>query len=177
MNRRNLFLSLTLSVAGGVSLSACSESPVGPSAAVTSLARNLSQSPTVNIDGTWNFDEQAVFLLYEFDGGQATKVFKCSSQGTYTFVQTGTTFTGSYVQIGLCTAADGTSFDLNFPNGEFINGTISARHLSFDTADGCHYEGAVSGKAMTSMQGGATCGGGKGDGNFGIYTANWSATR
>ena len=172
MNGRTLILSLTLSV-GGVLLSACSESPAGPLAVVTSLAPSSSKSaaPIPNIGGNWTFHEDGTYLEYNVDGG-AAKAYRCSSDGTYTFAQTGDAFTGSFDQSGSCTAADGTTFPLDFTNASVTNGKIQGGRLRF-LADGCaRYEGAVRGPTQTTMGGAGQCSG------LGFsYRANWSATR
>ena len=174
MNRLNRFLTLTLSVAGGILASACTESPTAPSRSSTSPAPSESRSaPTpANIDGVWSLDEK--FILILFGAGGASTVYKCTDQGSYTFVQTGTTFTGSWVEAnGLCTANDGSSFEFSGTGG-VINGVISNRHLTFDTAEGCHAEATVSGAALNTMQGTAKCGS-PSDGF--MINSQWSATR
>lgn len=125
-----------------------------------------------NIGGVWTFHEDATFLLYDFVG-HATKAFRCGSDGTYTFVQTGATFTGSFGQIGVCTAADGTSFPNDFTGAPVTGGTIQGLHVRFDAA-GCLVDGAFRGPSLRTMGGSARRGGG---GIFGTYRASWSATR
>lgn len=172
MNGRNLILSLTLSV-GGVLLSACSESPAGPLAVVTSLAPSSSKSAASipNIGGNWTFHEDGIFLKYNADGG-AAKAYRCSSDGTYTFVQTGDAFTGSFDQSGSCTASDGTTFPLSFTDASVEAGKIQGGRLSF-LADGCaRYEGAVRGPTQSEMGGAGQCS----RPEF-SYRASWSATR
>ena len=129
-------------------------------------------SGTADINGVWPFHEDATLLLYDFVG-HATKVFQCSSDGTYAFVQTGTTFTGMYDQVGVCTAADGTTFPNNVTGGT-VSGTIQVRHLRYTSADGCSFDEAVRGATINEMGGSVRCGRG---GDFGIYRGSWSATR
>jgi hypothetical protein len=172
MNGRTLFLSLTLSV-GGVLLSACSESPAGPLAGVTSLAPSSSKSasPIPDISGNWTFHEDGTYLQYNVDGG-AAKAYRCSSDGMYTFAQTGNAFAGSFNQSGSCTAADGTTFPLEFTDASVTDGKIQGGRLSF-VADGApRYEGAVRGPTQSTM-GGA----GQVSGSGFSYRASWSATR
>ena len=127
---------------------------------------------TVDISGDWSFHEDATFLLFHF-GSQATKAFRCSSDGTYTFVQVGNTFTGTFGQVGVCTAADGTSFPNDFSGAPVTGGTIQGMHVRFDAA-GCLANGALRGPELSVMGGGIHCGGG---GTFGTYRAAWSAWR
>ena len=153
---------------------ACADSTVGPSTPEGSAPSNARhQAAGADISGSWSFHEDATFVLYHFGGGRGAKVFRCSSDGTYTLAQTGDAFTGSYVQTGTCTAADGTSFPNDF-DGVTVTGTVQGRHLTFQTADGCTYEAAVRGAALDAMGGAASCGGPK---FGGTYRATFSATR
>ena len=152
----------------------CADPAMGPRKYEAAIAPLASQhaSSIVDISGAWTFHEDATFLLYNF-AGQATKAFRCSSDGTYNFVQSGITFTGSFDQVGSCTAADGTTFPNNFTGTPVTDGTIQGLHLSF-LADGCPYNGALRGPTLREMGGAGRCGGG---GTFGTYRASWSATR
>ncbi len=172
MNGRNLFLSLTLSV-GGILLSACSESPAGPSAGVTSLEPSSSKSASriPNINGDWTFHEDGTFLQYNVDG-RAAKAYRCSSDGTYTFAQTGDSFVGSFDQSGSCTASDGTTFPLTFTDASVTKGKIQGGRLRFLADDCARYEGAVRGPTHSTMGGAGQC-----SGSGFSYRASWSATR
>jgi hypothetical protein len=149
-------------------LAGCADSATGPSTTPRAAA---DASDPVDITGTWSYHEDATFLIYGDHSGAV--VFRCSSDGVYTFAQTGETFTGSYVQTGLCTGSDGSSFPNDF-DGVGVSGTVSAQQLQFDTADGCTYEGAVRGATDDAMGGAARCGGAA---FGGTYRATWSATR
>jgi hypothetical protein len=153
---------------------ACADRALAPAASEPTIASlDVQQAGvTADINGDWTFHEDATFLFFQV-AGNATKAFRCSSDGTYTFAQTGDTFTGSFDQIGVCTAADGTSFPNNFTDSPVTDGTIQGRNLRF-AADGCPYEGAVRGPTLSEMGGAGRCGGG---GTFGTYRASWSATR
>jgi len=154
---------------------ACVDPALAPptfDAAAPRLARQ-DASGDANIGGQWQYDEAATFLIFHYAGSGGAKPFRCSSTGTYTFVQAGSTFTGSYDQVGTCTASDGTTFPNNF-TGIGVEGTINGRHIRFMTADGCSYEGAVRGATLGVMGGAAQCGGPK---FGGTYRASWSATR
>jgi hypothetical protein len=153
---------------------ACADSTVGPSTPEGSAPSNARhQAASADISGSWSFHEDATFVLYHFGGGRGAKVFRCSSDGTYTFAQTGETFTGSYDQVGTCAAADGTTFPNDF-TGVTVEGAVHGRHLTFETADGCSYQGALKGPTLSEMGGAGKCGGG---GTFGTYRPTWSATR
>ena len=155
-------------------VSACGDPVMGPAASAPLAAPNALRqtSATVDISGVWPYHEDATFLLFDYSG-HATKAFRCSSDGAYTFVQTGDTFTGTLDQVGVCTAADGTTFANNFTGALVTEGTINGRHVKF-LADGCPYEGALRGPTLSEMGGAGRCGGG---GIFGTYRASWLATR
>ena len=166
--RRLLVCPLMLALA-----TACADSAVGPSTpgeGAPRLARQ--QAAGVDISGTWSFHEDATLLLYHF-GGRGTKAFRCSSDGTYTFAQTGQSFTGSYDQTGTCTAADGTTVPNDF-TGIGVEGTIQGHHVSFVTADGCTLQGGLRGPTLSVMGGASRCGGPE---FGGTYRAAWTATR
>lgn len=153
---------------------ACADPAMGPPTSVPNLASFAVQKAlgTADISGEWTFHEDATFLLYDF-AGHATKPFRCSSDGTYTFAQSGDTFTGTFDQVGSCTAADGTTFSNNFTGAPVTDGIIQGLHVRF-VADGCPYEGALRGPTLSEMGGAGRCGGG---GTFGTYRTSWSATR
>jgi hypothetical protein len=156
---------------------ACSDAATGaetPAAEGPRLAR-ADAAGTVNVTGVWTYHEDATLLLFTYpgDGRPGATAFRCSSDGTYTFAQTGDTFTGSYVQVGTCTAADGTTLPNDFTDVT-VTGTVQGRHLNFLTADGCRYEAAVRGATLDAMGGAASCGGPK---FGGTYRATFSATR
>jgi hypothetical protein len=155
--------------------SACSEPVLGPSASVPATASLAVQQAkaAVDISGDWTYHEDATFLFFDVGGGHATKAFRCSSDGTYNFVQTGDAFTGSLDQVGVCTAADGTSFPNDFTDVG-VSGTIQGRHLRFADNVGCAYEATVQGPTSSVISGSDRCGGG---GTFGTYRGIWSATR
>src|SRR5580765_5449131 len=94
-----------------------------------------------DIRGVWHFHEDATFVLYDYSGDHSgSKAFRCSTDGTYTFVQTGETFTGTFDQVGTCAAADGTTFPNTFAGP--VVGTIRGRHVSFQPPPGeCFDEG------------------------------------
>jgi hypothetical protein len=153
---------------------ACADSAVGPSTSAGGASARARQQAagTVDITGTWSFHEDATLLLYHF-GGRGTKAFRCSTDGTYTFVQTGKTFTGSYDQTGTCTAADGTTVPNDFTDIG-VEGTVQGHHVSFVTADGCTLQGGLRGPTLSVMGGASRCGGPK---FGGTYRAAWTATR
>jgi len=148
---------------------ACTEAATGPR-----VARQGAAGP-VDITGAWTYHEDATLLLFTYPGDDrpGAKAFRCSSDGVYTFAQTGETFTGSYDQVGTCSAADGTTLPNDF-TGVTVTGTVQGRHLNFLTADGCSYEAALRGATLDAMGGAARCGGPK---FGGTYRATFSATR
>jgi hypothetical protein len=96
-------------------VSACGDPDMGPATSAPHTAPSALRQPSASVDisGVWPYHEDATFLLFDY-ASNATKAFRCSSDGVYTFVQTGNTFTGSLDQVGVCTAADGTTFPNNF---------------------------------------------------------------
>lgn len=128
----------------------------------------------VDVSGVWHFHEDATFVLYDYNGEHSgSKSFKCSTDGIYTFVQTGESFTGTFDQTGTCTASDGTSFPNTFAGP--VAGTVRGRHVTFEPPPGeCFDVGEIKGPTLSEMGGSGRCGGG---GVFGTYRAVWSATR
>jgi len=145
-----------------------------PMSAAPRMAKDTAvNGVAIDVSGGWQFHEDATFVLYDFSGDHSgSKSFKCSTDGTYTFVQTGATFSGSFDQVGVCAATDGTTFPNTF-SGPVV-GTIKGRHVRFEPPPGeCSDEGELS-PALDEMHGSGKCGGG---GVFGTYRAHWSARR
>lgn len=157
--------------------SACSDASTGPTSAASAspLLVRVDALGAADITGIWTYHEDASFLIREYPGDSraGVKAFRCSSDGVYTFVQSGTALTGSYEQVGTCTANDGTSFPNNF-TGITVTGTIQGRHIDFMTADGCRYEATLRGATMDAMGGAGMCGAIK---FGGTYRATFSAVR
>jgi hypothetical protein len=161
-------------LAGGVACSEAATEPRSATMAAPRLAR-ADAAGAVDITGVWTYHEDATYLIAEYPGDDrlGAKAFRCSSDGVYTFAQTGDAFTGSYDQVGTCTAADGMTFANDF-TGVTVTGTVQGRHLNFVTADGCTYEAAVRGATLDTMGGAARCGAVK---FGGTYRATFSAAR
>ena len=157
---------------------ACTEAATGPgtvAGARPSRAR-ADAAEAVDITGTWPYHEDGTLLIRDFAGAQRRDVtaFRCSSDGVYTFAQTGDAFTGAYDQVGTCVAADGTTIPNDF-TGVTVTGTVRGRHLDFATVDGCTYEASVRGSARDAMGGAGRCGGLRLFG--GTYRATFTAER
>ena len=168
----------TLPVLAALILCGCDgnsiSSPPLPRMSPPLMAKDTVVAPVaIDISGAWQYHEDATFVLYDFSGEHSgSKAFKCSTDGTYTFVQIGTTFSGAFDQVGICAATDGTTFPNTF-SGPVV-GTIKGRHVRFEPPPGeCSDEGELS-PALDEMHGSGRCGGG---GVFGTYRAHWSATR
>lgn len=168
----------TLLVLAALVLCGCDGASITPPPAPLTLTMRMAKDTAVapvdiDISGVWRFHEDATFVLYDFSGAHSgSKSFKCSTDGTYTFAQTGATFSGSFDQVGTCAAADGTAFPNTF-SGPVI-GTIKGRHVRFEPPPGeCSDEGELA-PTLDRMHGSGRCGGG---GVFGTYRAHWSATR
>ena len=101
--------------------------------------------PAANADvaGDWNFIE----LLQEFEFG-----IVCNDTGTFSFVQNGTTVSGTYSQTGTCQGAS--SVD-NAATGNIVDGSVVGNNLTFSLT-ACTYEGTVNTEAGI-MTGGASC--------------------
>lgn len=155
----------------------CADAATGPEFAASTGPQPVRDAAAgaVDITGVWPYHEDAALVLYEDLGNHhlAATTFVCSSDGTYTFVQTGGSFTGSYDQTGTCTTGDGTTLPNDF-TGVTVTGTVQGSHLKFDTADGCAYVAAVRGHTLDVMDGEASCGSVE---FLGTYTATFSATR
>ena len=152
---------------------ACAESPVAPR--TPEVGRAQVGQPgygTVDITGSWSFHEDAEFIFYSQAPGQGAQTFRCSTNGTYDFVQTGQTFSGTYDQVGICTASDGTTMPNDFTDVT-LTGTINGRHVRWATTDSCFVEGALAGPSLDGLGGGGRC---RLQG-FGAYVFSWSATR
>lgn len=153
-------------------LAACAEPPLAPSDSPR-IARAVTPGyGTVDISGEWSFHEDAEAVFYSQVPGQGSTTYRCSTDGTYTFAQIGSTFTGSYDQIGTCTASDGSTIPNNF-TGVTLTGTINGRHVRWATVDGCFLEGTLVGPSLNELRGGGRC---RLQG-FGTYVTSWSATR
>ena len=136
----------TLLVLAALVLCGCDGASITPPPAPLTLTMRMAKDTAVapvdiDISGVWRFHEDATFVLYDFSGAHSgSKSFKCSTDGTYTFAQTGATFSGSFDQVGTCAAADGTAFPNTF-SGPVI-GTIKGRHVRFEPPPGeCSDEG------------------------------------
>ena len=119
-----------------------------------------------SIAGWWSFNETLS------DPGVGVV---CTDQGTWTFAQSGASFSGQDNQTGTCVYSDGTEVDNTGP--EQITGTVGSDALTFTEigAIPCVYD-------STGSVGGATLGGTiscAGEVNATVYnlSGSWTATK
>src|SRR5262245_34966861 len=101
MRRHHILPALTKLIL--YSFDASTHPPLAPPSRSTSsplMAKDTAVAPTsIDVSGVWQFHEDATFVLYDFSGDHSgSKAFKCHTDGTYTFVQTGDAFSGTFDQ-------------------------------------------------------------------------------
>lgn len=125
-------------------------------------------SPTAprvpSIAGVWNFSETFTDQVHSIS---------CSNQGTFNISQSGSTFTGTFSQTGVCTGPGG-SFD-NSGSGNISGGQISGQTVSFQVPF-CQYQGTLSGDPPHRMSGTVSCSFQEAGETFN-FAGNWQASR
>ena len=122
------------------------------------------QPHTADISGAWQYTEAFSDLT---DG------VSCADTGTYQMVQTGTTFTGTYVQRGICQTPQGKVS--NEDTGPVSQGQLTGRTLRFAVPN-CSYDGSVSADAYDRIDGHVVCELRDGTRVF-SFSGSWMATR
>lgn len=103
-------------------------------------------APSVpNIAGIWNYSETLTDAVHSIS---------CNDTGTLNILQSGSTFTGTYSQTGVCSGPGG-AID-NSGSGTVSGGQISGNSVSFFT-DFCQYQGTLSGSPPNRATGGGSC--------------------
>jgi len=87
---------------------------------------------TVDFSGQWHYVES----MTDVPNG-----ITCNSDGMYRLSQTGTMFSGDYVQTGLCRTPGG--FVNNADSGSVANGVVVGRTIRFKSGFYCDYDGAL----------------------------------
>ena len=103
------------------------------------------QPNTADISGNWQYTEAFTDLSHGIS---------CADTGTYQMVQAGATFTGSYVQRGICRTPQGDVS--NADNGPVSAGHLTGRTLRF-VAPNCAYDGSVSADTYDRIAGHVVC--------------------
>ncbi len=118
-----------------------------------------------DLSGTWSYSDSISTTV--------GAVINCSSSGTATLTQSGTTLTGTIVTTqGRCTDAFGTSID-NTGTLELAGGQIDGDQVSFQLPF-CQLSGTISGS--NSMSGSESCTLAIG-GQVSAFTGTWQASR
>ena len=117
---------------------------------------------SADVAGDWNFIE----MLQEFEFG-----IVCDDTGTFSFVQNGSTVSGTYSQTGACRGAG--SVD-NAASGNIVDGSVVGNNVMFRLT-ACTYEGTVNSEAGV-ITGGVSC---ELADSVPVltFTGNWSASR
>lgn len=126
-------------------------------------------SPTepqvTSISGTWTYTES-------FSNSSAG--LSCQDEGTITINQSGTNFSGSANQEGVCTDSQGNTYD-NSGSGSIGGGQVSGQSVSY-SAGGCDYEGTISGSPPNRMTGPVSCTVAVGGTNY-VFSGTWTAIK
>jgi hypothetical protein len=122
------------------------------------------QPNTADISGAWQYTE--VF-------SDPSHGISCPDTGTYQMVQTGTAFTGTYVQRGFCRTPHGDVS--NTDNGPVSAGQLTGRTLKF-TAPNCSYDGSVTVGTYDRIAGHVVCQL-RDSTRFLSFTGSWNANR
>ena len=100
---------------------------------------------TADVSGSWSFTESFADQVHGIS---------CTDTGTYQLVQSGTAFSGTYRQSGVCHTDQG-GVD-NSDQGMVTKGQMIGRTLKFQ-APNCSYAGALDEASLTSISGQMTC--------------------
>jgi len=100
---------------------------------------------TADISGAWQYTEAFTDLAHSIS---------CADTGTYQMVQNGTTFTGTYVQRGICQTPQGKVS--NADEGPVSQGQLAGHTLKF-VAPNCAYDGSVNADTYDRIDGHVVC--------------------
>ncbi len=100
---------------------------------------------TADISGAWQYTEAFTDLAHSIS---------CADTGTYQMVQNGTTFTGTYVQRGICLSPQGKVS--NTDHGPVSQGQLTGHTLKF-VAPNCAYDGSVNADTYDRIDGHVVC--------------------
>ena len=121
---------------------------------VTFTATAFNPGPVADINGIWDWTEQYTNPV-------------CADTGSYVFAQTGSIFTGSSQQVGVCYPSTGPVDNTAGPES-VSNGVVAADSMTFRVGSSCVYSATISGNPPDSASGTTRCGG---------TTGTWQAVR
>lgn len=106
----------------------------GIAVAAVLSCKNVDEPPApAVIGGAWQYTETLADNLFQIT---------CADTGNYTFTQNGSTFSGNYVQSGIC--QNGTTKFFNTGHGLVTDGTVNNIRLQFTAGTLCAYTGQLS---------------------------------
>ncbi len=121
---------------------------------------------TTSIAGNWTFSDQI---------SAASVGISCTSAGTATIAQSGSTFTGNVnATQGLCTDSFGNTLD-NSGTNAVSGGQINGNQVTFQVPF-CQFTGTISGSPANQMSGTETCTIAV-SGQSVTFTGTWQASR
>jgi hypothetical protein len=126
--------------------------PGAPQATFTATAVDL--GPVADINGIWDWTEQYTNPV-------------CADTGSYVFAQTGSAFSGSSQQVGVCVTSSGQIDNTHGPES-VSNGIVVGDTITFLVSASCIYHATVSGNARDSLSGTTQCG---------SHSGTWQAVR
>ncbi len=98
-----------------------------------------------DISGTWRYTETFSDVAHSI---------RCDDVGTYTLLQAGASFVGSYGQSGVCHTPQGDRY--NNDSGAVTRGHVVGHTLRF-SAPNCEYDGSVDTDSGSSITGRVVC--------------------
>jgi len=111
---------------------------------VTFTATAFTPAPPADINGIWDWTEQYTNPV-------------CADTGSYMFTQTGSAFSGSSQQVGVCSTPNGPIDNTHGPD-PVSNGRVTADSVSFLVDTACVYYATVAGNPPDRMSGTTQCG-------------------
>ena len=111
---------------------------------VTFTATAFTPVPPADINGIWDWTEEYTNPV-------------CADTGSYMFTQTGSAFSGSSQQVGVCSTSNGPIDNSHGPD-PVSNGRVTADSVSFLVDTTCFYYATVAGNPPDRMSGTTQCG-------------------
>jgi hypothetical protein len=122
-------------------------------------------SPTVDLNGTWQFQTNTSNSVLEIS---------CQTTGTVVVNHSGNNFTGQVTGgEGTCSSPEGI-IEVT-PEGSLTGGQISGEQVSFNDGE-CVYSGRMSGNPVNRISGNNTCTIAVGGTNY-TFTGTWQVSR
>ena len=129
------------------------------------LTDSTSPSATPSVAGTWSYVESFTDNL---------NGLTCADTGIYNLVESAGSFSGTYVQTGVCRTTDRQVID-NSHKGSVTDGQVTGRHILFK-APGCAYDGLIRVDDDNHVEGTVVCSASTGGTTFHL-SGSWSARR